>query len=33
MYRVEVIVSSPDEVACRTELPLTSRLLVRDYLN
>jgi hypothetical protein len=33
MYRVEVTARSPAEVACRTELPLTSRLLIRDYLN
>ncbi len=33
MYRVEVTARSPAEVACQTELPLTSRLLIRDYLN
>jgi len=32
MYRVEVTARSPAEVVCRTELPLTSRLLIRDYL-
>lgn len=32
MYRVEIVVRAPDDVTCKTELALTSRLLVRDML-
>lgn len=32
MYRVEVTARSASDVTCSVELPLTSRLLIRDYL-
>jgi hypothetical protein len=33
MYRVEIVARGPDEVLCRTELPLLKRLLVLDFLS
>ena len=32
MYRVEITVTAPDQVACRTDLPIFSRLLILDMI-
>lgn len=33
MYRVEVIIRTPEDVTCTTSLPLFERLLIRDALS
>jgi hypothetical protein len=33
MYRVEITVTAPDQVACSTELPFLGRLLILDMMS